>query len=306
MASLNLQPEDLKHLDLLRNRCATLSLNLSNAHRNMALTYPLPSRESLQASAAIIQTSLRSLQSILSENTELFQRIAVHPSTNFPGRTQLDFLSSMLRKKPEPEIETKMELALEKARQSGIDASTLVSKRRGGGRDMDDDDDEDNDYGEGDDAGDEPTNEQWADCLYIFEGSLRDYIQVQEQKSYTVEEQEMGVENVRTGLRRNLLEEESESEDEEDEEEEEEEGDGDEDLVMMDGSMEGRPGGGRGVGGGLQQQQAQQQQQGRGKAGVQPEHLFWLYARGRTDLPQRIELESSRVVKGQVKRLPPR
>ncbi|KAK4181300.1 mediator of RNA polymerase II transcription complex subunit 8-domain-containing protein [Triangularia setosa] len=299
MASLNLLPEDLKHLDLLRNRFATLSLNLSNAHRNMALTYPLPSRESLQASAAIIQTSLRSLQSILSENTELFQRIAVHPSTNFPGRTQLDFLSSMLRKKPEPEIETKMELALEKARESGIDASTLVSKRRGGGE-MDDEEDEDYGRGDGgdDDAGDEPTNEQWADCLYIFEGSLRDYIQVQEQRSYTVEEQQMGIENVRTGLRRNLLEEEESEEDEEDDDEEEE--DGDEDLVMMDGSSWGR-----GVGGGIQQSSLQQQT--RGNTAVQPEHLFWLYARGRTDLPQRIELESKRApVKGQVKRLPPR
>ncbi|VBB71747.1 Putative Mediator of RNA polymerase II transcription subunit 8 [Podospora comata] len=254
MASLNLLPEDLKHLDLLRNRFATLSLNLSNAHRNMALTYPLPSQESLQASAAIIHSSLLSLQSILTDKSALFHRIAVHPSTNFPGRTQLDFLSSMLRKKPEPEIETKMEMGMQRAREVGVDEAVLAeiarrNKRREGGDDEDYEEGGGGGGGDGDEGEDEEANnEKWADCWFLFDRGLKEYINVQEGRSYTVEEQEMGVESVRTGLRRNF-----------------------------------------------------------GNTGVQPEHLFWLYARGRTDLPPRIELESKRApAKGQVKRLPPR
>ncbi|KAK0669329.1 mediator complex, subunit Med8 [Cercophora samala] len=312
MASLNLRTEELKNLDVLRTRFATLSLNLSNAHRNMALTYPLPSLESLQVSARMIQKSLLSLQSLLSRNHELFQRIAVHPSTNFPGRTQLDFLSSMLRKKPEPEIETKMEMGLERAKEAGVDEGFLAAlaeearlKRAGllggqrggkeeeieydsGGRGKEGKKEEDEEDEMVDDG--EPNNEQWADCLWLLGQNLHSYVSVQERRNFTLEEQEMGVERVRTGLRRNLVEEEEES-DEEDEEDEEEE---DEDLVMMDGS-----GGGRGQQPGVVQAS--------GNAGVQPEHLFWLYARGRTDLPPRIELESNRVpTKGQVKRLPPR
>ena len=97
------------------------------------------------------------------------------------------------------------------------------------------------------------------------------------------EERAVGVENVRTGLRRNL-DEESEEEDEDEEEEDE----GDEDQEMADsGAVVGGPPppaapGGAGVAAGPTASE------------IEPEFLLWFAARGDFDLPANIERESQR------------
>lgn len=118
-------------------------------------------------------------------------------------------------------------------------------------------DDEDT-YGmdEDDDAPSDPFTEQWADMHDIFMQSLQKYVTVQVKKKYTAEEQEMGIENVRTGLKQALV----DSDDEEDEDEEEE--DEAEEQAVPAGAGAGAP------------------PAAGGQQAVEPEFLFCLAAKG--------------------------
>jgi mediator of RNA polymerase II transcription subunit 8 len=91
---------------------------------------------------------------------------------------------------------------------------------------------------------------------------LEHYVTVQSKKKYTVEEQAMGIDKVRTGLRQVL----EESDDEEEEEEEEEA-----DTAQQAGQ------------GGVVPGQAAAAQQG---MVLQPEHILLLEARGDMNLPR--------------------
>ena len=104
---------------------------------------------------------------------------------------------------------------------------------------------------------------------------------VQVKKKYTVEEQAMGIENVRTGLKRDL----EESDDEEDEEDEEEDEDEDEDEEESAAAQGGA--GGQAVGSGAPAAAT-------GKTMLKPEHLFWLGVQGDIDIPPNVEFESQR------------
>lgn len=251
-------------------------------------------RESLQATATIIQTNIMSIQGIVDENYELFQRIAIHPSTNYPGRTQQNVLNELLRKLNEPEMETVVEQAIEAARAAGLDEKKLAVGANERRNSYDDDLD---DYGmdeEGDQGQSDPFSEQWADCRYTFEQALKQYITGQAKRNFTVEEQEIGIENVRTGLKRKLTDE------DDDEEEEDEDEDEDEEMGMGVGGMGGGTVGGSGVG------------MGGGPAGApganlnaQPENLLWLLSRGGRNLPKNIEFAANRVTRQETKRPPP-
>jgi mediator of RNA polymerase II transcription subunit 8 len=202
----------------------------------------------------------------MSENSALFQRIAVHPSTNFPGRTQENTLGLLLRKKLEPSLENLVEEGREAAQAAGLDVSKLGDAKLGGGGgrfggSYDDDDDND-DYGldqEGDVPSD-PFNEQWADIRDACFDGIKDYIENQAREPYTLAEQEMGTKNVRTGLRRSLEDDSDEEDDDEDEE--------------MAGVAKG----------GVSQAPATSNPAG-GSLGLRPEHAMWFAGRGNTQLP---------------------
>ncbi|KAL2130396.1 hypothetical protein VTI74DRAFT_6524 [Chaetomium olivicolor] len=285
MTSLNLAPEELKQLELLRNRFAQLTSSLASLRARVINSNPLPTSDSLQASAAILQQNIRSLQELTTENADLFQRIAVHPSTNFPGRTQEHVLLQLLRKKLEPDVESWVEEARNTARAAGIDPSKLAAGVRTRGEH--DYDDEDN-YGlDQDDVPSDPFNEQWADMRDAFQETLQQYVTVQVKKKYTVEEQAMGTENVRTGLKQNLEESDEEDEDEEDEDDEDEDNAA---AAAQGGPAEAGAGAAAGE-----------------KAVLEPEHAFWLAAQGNFNLPRNIELESQPKGNGPPKRPgPPR
>ncbi len=238
--------------------------------------------ESLQASAAILQQNIRTIQELITENPGLFSRLAVHPSTNFPGRTQEHVLLSLLRKKLEPEVESWVEGARETARASGIDESKLAAGvRERGEHDYDDEDT----YGmnQDDDVPSDPFNEQWADMRDAFQETLQQYVTVQVKKKYTVEEQAMGVENVRTGLRQIL----EESDEEDEDEEEEEEGEDEVAAAAGVGGVTAAAG---------------------GEPVLEPEHLFCLAARGDLKLiPADFPFESTRARAAATRRpAPPR
>ena len=122
----------------------------------------------------------------------------MHPSANFPGRTQENVLMQLLRKKLEPNVEEWVERGREAAAEAtpeGINAMEVM----------------------------------WADMREWCLERTKAYIIEEANDVYTAEERAAGVETVKTGLRRNLDEESDE------EEEEEEDEDEDDDIVMLDG-----------------------------------------------------------------------
>lgn len=252
--------------------------------------------ESLQASSAILQQNIRSIRDLTTDNADLFQRIAIHPSTNFPGRTQEHVLLQLLRKKLEPDVESWVEEARETARTAGLDASKLATGARepagGGGGDGYESEDT---YGldRDDEVPSDPFNEQWADILDAFQTSLMEYVTVQVKKKYTVEEQAMGVENVRTGLKRDLEESDEEEEGDDDDEDEDEEAGGESAVAQGDAGV---PTAGAGTSTAAGE-----------NLPIQPEHLFWLSVKGDFNLPRNVEFESRRKVTQKTKRpAPPR
>ncbi|CAG9950856.1 unnamed protein product [Clonostachys rosea f. rosea IK726] len=151
------------------------------------------------------------------ENSELFSQMAVHPSTNYPGRTQEGLLSTLLRSKLEPQMEERVSLGLETAHRATPEGIAV----------------------------------------------LQEYVSEEADDVYTKQERDAGVENVRTGLRRELEEDESDDDDEGEDEDE------------VDDRMRGS-------------QQQQQQQQGAPPVtrGPEPETLLWFAARGDFSVPR--------------------
>jgi mediator of RNA polymerase II transcription subunit 8 len=112
--------------------------------------------------------------------------MAIHPSTNYPGRVHENVLLQLLRKKLEPDIE---ELVSQ-----GLETSRLATP-----------------------AGLESLENIWKELRAWLTDRVGYFAANENNDPYTAEERANGTENVRTGLRKGI------EEDEEDEEEEEEE-----------------------------------------------------------------------------------
>ncbi|KAI1342920.1 mediator of RNA polymerase II transcription complex subunit 8-domain-containing protein [Xylariaceae sp. FL0016] len=213
MASLGLTQEELKSVEQARQRLYQLTNSLLSLSNNVWHSNPLPTLESIQASADILQLNMRALLDIARDNNELFSRVAVHPSTNFPGRTQENVLGQLLRKKAEPSVETRMEegrktLDALPTPRTTLDASTLspaeldALKRR-------------------------ELESVWEGVREACTDAIIGYAQ-NAGKAYTDEERAMGVQNVRTGLRQVPVDTDDEDDDEDEEDEE------DEDVMEID------------------------------------------------------------------------
>lgn len=155
---------------------------------------------------------MQSLINVTSPANEQFSRIAVHPSTNFPGRTQESILIQLLRKKPEPDVAT----AMDEGRKMVAGLSPSVSDQRTGGK-----------------GPAEELETIWDEVRDFCADRGREYVMNEANDMYTEEERENGIENVRTGLKRLF-----EDGDEDDDEDEEEEEDGkeaeDDDIMIID------------------------------------------------------------------------
>lgn len=110
--------------------------------------------------------------------------MAIHPSTNYPGRTQENVLTQLLRKKLEPDVE---ELVAD-----GRDTARLATP-----------------------AGIEDLQDIWHELREWTHGRIAEYVRDEAGDVYTAEERAAGTESVRTGLRRDV-EDEDDSDDEED------------------------------------------------------------------------------------------
>lgn len=111
----------------------------------------------------------------MSKNADLLNRAAIYPSTNYPGRTQEGVLTHLLRKKLEPQVETWVE--------EGRSTHTTVIER----------------------GTDEKAEDELLEgAMKWLSARIRTYAEDEADDNYTFEERDLGIENVRTGLRRKL------------------------------------------------------------------------------------------------------
>lgn len=192
----------------------------------------------------------------------------MHPAVNFPGRTQENILLTLLRKKREPGVEERVERGLETTAEVRAQTAAAASDAGGGAA-----------TGLGDlQDGIQILEEVWSEVAEWTKQRVETYVMEEAAHVYTKKEREMGIENVKSGLRRPLREPGGDDDDEDEESEEEgndDEPGKDEDVVMGEGPGQG---------------QSQSSQPGR-QAVPEPELLFWFAARGDYDLPKNVELE---------------
>lgn len=189
--------------------------------------------DSLQASADILQHNISSLLDIIAskDNREAFSRIVVHPSTNFPGRTQEGILYQLLRKKAEPGVEA----SLDEGRKTFRELCALSANNSGSGHHATTADET---------KVREDLVDKWLAARdYMLNERIPAYMTQEAQQPFSEEEVEMGVENVRTGLRQKVeMVDEPDSDDDGEEEDDEDEATegaaamgGSKDIVMLDG-----------------------------------------------------------------------
>jgi len=119
----------------------------------------------------------------LSKHADLLNRTVVFPSTNYPGRTQENILTQLLRKKLEPQVE------------NWVEEGRKIADNEGGT---------------------DKTEDEFLDwAIRWLEKRIVVFGDEEAQEDYTAEEKELGIENVNTGLRRDYEDEESVKSDEE-------------------------------------------------------------------------------------------
>lgn len=133
----------------------------------MLILLCLPHRDSLQISASILASNLKSITDHLTAHNELFEKTVVYPSTNFPGRTQENLLGQLLRKKLEPGVESWVEEG----------RATQVAM---------------------DETGD--LTETWQSAKDFIGERIARAAVAHRREAYTEQERELGIENVNTGL----------------------------------------------------------------------------------------------------------
>lgn len=124
----------------------------------------------------------------MSNNRDIFSRVAIHPSTNYPGRTQENILLQILRKKPEPDVENAM------------DEGRKVFTAMGGNAQVE-----------------EALDQKWNAASKFLLERVQRYTDEEDGEVFTAEEYDMGIENVRTGLRKSLVDDDDDDDEDEDE-----------------------------------------------------------------------------------------
>lgn len=183
---MSISAEQVRTLDQLRQRLSQLSTSIQALQADLQRSEPLPTPASLQQSAQMLAYNQAQVQLLLSQHQQFFASAHSYPLPNFPGHTQEGLLIELMRKKLEPRAEswidryTESEAGQKKGPLSDQDVRELWNW-----------------------AG--PTSNSVVRQL-IEDGAFDD--------DYTLAEREDGVENVVTGLKRNLdADEEDEGED---------------------------------------------------------------------------------------------
>ncbi|THZ02117.1 hypothetical protein D6C95_03984 [Aureobasidium pullulans] len=199
--------ESLRSLEQVRQRLNTLANSIGKLLHDLDSNDPLPSWPSLQNSATLLSHNLASLHHTLINAQPLLANAHVYPLPAYPGRTQEDLLTQLLRKKLQPQVEDWIANGERHA------AASTADPAQSNGADVD-----------GPQPASQPlqsmTTAQLTD-LWNWAGPegnrvARDMGSDAFDDIFTLEEHELGIENVVTGLRRKLWD--SDDEDEDDEE----------------------------------------------------------------------------------------
>ncbi|KAJ5373969.1 hypothetical protein N7517_005975 [Penicillium concentricum] len=211
----NLTQEQIKVLEQSRQRLVQLTRSLGSLIASLNQSDPLPPWTSLQSQASIISNNLISVSDQLSDQRDLLSNLVAYPGPEYPGRTQANTLEQLLRTKLDPRVED----WVARGRAAGTEPAPGPSSNFSDS-----------------DAAHKPLSEaqlaelwEWAPLEANQEARRRNW-----GGNFTLEEREAGIENVVTGLRRKL-----EDDDESEEESDGEEGDGDEMDVV---GVQRRPG----------------------------------------------------------------
>lgn len=125
----------------------------------------------------------------LARHAQLFNRVVVYPSTNYPGRTQENILGQLLRKKLEPPVEKLIEDGL-------VTEAAEASKHQ-----------------------DEEVLWEWARGW--LGGRIREFLTTEMEDNFTADERARGLDTINTGLKRKLDEDDDDDDEDEDDDEEE-------------------------------------------------------------------------------------
>ncbi|KAI9702257.1 MAG: mediator of RNA polymerase II transcription subunit 8 [Bogoriella megaspora] len=209
---------DDKVLNSTRVQLTRISTALNALQTNLRSYDPLPSWRSIQESFNILNNSLKALQETINNNSSFLASAHVYPNPNFPARTQEGLLQLLLRKKLDPTAEDWLANTKATAAKIGIEEDEDSSP---GGNDVVMTSTE---FG--------ATNGEQK-VAKLESGELRELwhwagptenemagkvVDPDTFQDFTFEEQQQGIENVVTGLKRKLWEEsESEGEDQDEE-----------------------------------------------------------------------------------------
>ncbi|KOS44592.1 hypothetical protein ACN38_g4494 [Penicillium nordicum] len=201
--SNNLTQEQIKVLEQSRQRLVQLTRSLGSLIASLNQSDPLPPWTSLQSQASIISNNLLSVSDQLSDQRDLLSNLVAYPGPEYPGKTQANTLEQLLRTKLDPRVED----WVARGRTAGTEPAAGQSNFSDP------------------DAAHKPLSEaqladlwEWAPLEANQEARRRNW-----GGNFTLEERETGIENVVTGLRRQL-----EDDDGSEEESEGEEGDAEE------------------------------------------------------------------------------
>ncbi|CAI7626370.1 unnamed protein product [Penicillium pancosmium] len=204
--------DQIKVLEQSRQRLAQLTRSLGSLIASLNQSDPLPPWSSLQSQASIISNNLISVSEQLSDHRDLLSTLVAYPGPEYPGRTQANTLEQLLRTKLDPRVED----WVERGRIAGTEkpppdtfaianpslAATAAQKQLT--------------------EADLAELWEWAPIEANEEARRRNW-----GGNFTLEEREAGIQNVVTGLRKQL------EDDEEEEEEDEEEDEGEEEMEIV-------------------------------------------------------------------------
>ncbi|QIW97510.1 hypothetical protein AMS68_003028 [Peltaster fructicola] len=178
-------PEDrLRTIDQLRQRLNQLSTSLGSLKVDLERNEPLPSWPSLQSSAQIVSHNLSQLLLTFESHREFLNAAHAFPLPTFPARSQENLLQQLLRKRLEPSVEDWIKLHGSATRSDKLNESHPNKAE---------------------------IEKLWSEAGRSSNTIARGMMEAF-QDDFTIAEQESGIENVLTGLKRKLWEDDSDEE----------------------------------------------------------------------------------------------
>ncbi|KIW72250.1 hypothetical protein, variant [Phialophora macrospora] len=100
-----LTTDQVRSLDLTRQRLLALHQSLVSLRDSLGNANPVPSLPELQTHAQLISNNLQAITSQLGEAGDMFRSTVAFPTPQFPGTRSQNILDALLRSKFEPNIE---------------------------------------------------------------------------------------------------------------------------------------------------------------------------------------------------------